>query len=541
MVWRPDDPQGNEAGKIAPFIVPYTRGRGLDIGCGPFKAFPHFIGVDSGKGWKGQDIRRDWVETEADDISLFADGSMDFVFSSHLLEHIEDTEKTLAEWWRVIRPGGHLVLYLPHRAFYPNCGGEGANPDHKHDFLPSEIQEWMETIAHDSGISWTLIENEERNETNEYSFFQIYRKGAFPDRRDLVRTFSAPWRRQPKSCLVVRYGAFGDHIMASSALRALKAEGWHVTYNCDARGHEALREDPHIDAWLVQDTDQVPNHLLGPYWNALATRYDRVLNLSQSVEETLLAVPGRLNHGWPDEVRRKLMGSVNYLDRTHDLCGVARGPRPEFFPDGREKMWAQKQYKEITKGQKRRGGRLDKLSARPIVMWAMSGSSVHKVWPHMDAVIAALMLRTDAIVVLTGAPGIDEILEAGWENEDRVLKRTGKWSIRETLTFAKLVADVVVGPETGILNAVSHEDSIGKVVYLSHSSPVNLTRDWVRTKVLVPPGSVACYPCHRMHYSFEHCHRSEATGTALCASSIEPSRVLDAIASFFPKERSAAA
>ena len=39
--------RGNESGKIRWEIVPYTRGHGLDIGCGPHKAFLHFIGCDS--------------------------------------------------------------------------------------------------------------------------------------------------------------------------------------------------------------------------------------------------------------------------------------------------------------------------------------------------------------------------------------------------------------------------------------------------------------------------------------------------------------
>lgn len=531
MTWRAEDPQGNEAGKIAPFIVPYTRGRGLDIGCGPFKAFPHFIGVDSGKAWAGQNVRRDWVETEADDLSLFATRSMDFVFSSHLLEHIEDTQAALAEWWRVVKPGGHLVLYLPHRDLYPNCGEEGANPDHKHDFTMAEIKAIMEAVAHDSGEGWILVEDEVRNQGQEYSFFQVYQKPSLTDpQRGMVRTFERPWHRQEKSALVIRYGAFGDHMMASSALAALKAEGWHVTYNCDRRGEEVLRNDPHIDAWLVQDTDQVPNHLLGPYWQALGTRYDRVCNLTQSVEESLLAVPGRLNHSWPDEVRRNLMGSVNYLDRTHDLCGVARGPRPAFYPDGHEKEWAKKQRATLTK--KGRG---------PIIMWAMSGSAVHKVWPYMDQVIASMLLAQPNVrIVLSGAPGLDEALEAGWQNEERVLKRTGKWSVREALTFAKLVADVVVGPETGVLNAVSHEERVAKVIYLSHSSHENLTRDWVNTSVVMPPESVACYPCHRMHYGFDFCPRHPHAGTALCAGEIEPAAVAEAIAHHIGRSREAA-
>ena len=48
-MWRPEDPQGDEAGKVKYDVVQYTRGVVLDLGCGPKKAVPHFIGIDSGK------------------------------------------------------------------------------------------------------------------------------------------------------------------------------------------------------------------------------------------------------------------------------------------------------------------------------------------------------------------------------------------------------------------------------------------------------------------------------------------------------------
>ena len=37
MSWRLDDPQGAEVGKVKYDLIPYVRGRVLDIGCGPFK------------------------------------------------------------------------------------------------------------------------------------------------------------------------------------------------------------------------------------------------------------------------------------------------------------------------------------------------------------------------------------------------------------------------------------------------------------------------------------------------------------------------
>ncbi len=44
-----------------------------------------------------------------------ADAQYDFVLSCHNLEHIANPLKALAEWARVIRPGGHLLLIVPNK------------------------------------------------------------------------------------------------------------------------------------------------------------------------------------------------------------------------------------------------------------------------------------------------------------------------------------------------------------------------------------------------------------------------------------------
>jgi len=135
MTWRIDGPQGNEAFKIRWEIVQYTRGRGLDIGCGMGKLYQHWIGVDNAKDKLlfGHDIKPDVLVETAEDLGLFSTACMDFCFSSHLLEHIEyeKVPATLKEWMRVIKPGGHLTLYLPDEEAYPKVGETGANPDHK--------------------------------------------------------------------------------------------------------------------------------------------------------------------------------------------------------------------------------------------------------------------------------------------------------------------------------------------------------------------------------------------------------------------------
>jgi SAM-dependent methyltransferase len=44
-----------------------------------------------------------------------ADGTYDAVLSSHVLEHLANPLAALAEWRRVVRPGGHVLLIVPHR------------------------------------------------------------------------------------------------------------------------------------------------------------------------------------------------------------------------------------------------------------------------------------------------------------------------------------------------------------------------------------------------------------------------------------------
>lgn len=173
-MWRRDDPQGNENQKIKWDLVPFTRGRGLDLGCGPNKTFPHFIGVDNGHhaafGWQ---IKPDVSVETCEDLGLFASQSMDFVFSSHLLEHIdfEKVPATLAEWSRVIKRDGYLILYLPDEDEYPKVGEKGANPDHRWNVNYEKVIDAMSQLRR----GWDLVEFEKRNQGFEYSLYFVFK------------------------------------------------------------------------------------------------------------------------------------------------------------------------------------------------------------------------------------------------------------------------------------------------------------------------------------------------------------------------------
>lgn len=69
------------------------------------------------------------------------DNSLDFVFSSHCLEHLENWEKALKEWHRTLKSGGVLFLYLPHSScemWLPET-----NKYHKWSPEPKVIEEFL--------------------------------------------------------------------------------------------------------------------------------------------------------------------------------------------------------------------------------------------------------------------------------------------------------------------------------------------------------------------------------------------------------------
>jgi SAM-dependent methyltransferase len=43
----------------------------------------------------------------------FGDGQFDIVIASDVLEHIEDEQKALKEWNRILKPAGKLIVFVP--------------------------------------------------------------------------------------------------------------------------------------------------------------------------------------------------------------------------------------------------------------------------------------------------------------------------------------------------------------------------------------------------------------------------------------------
>lgn len=90
----------------------------LDFGCAE-KRYRRFFPIDC--DYKGADLPGNEeadVEILSDGRLPLADSSMDFVLSTQVLEHVNDPELYLEEAYRVLRPGGALVLSTHGIMFY---------------------------------------------------------------------------------------------------------------------------------------------------------------------------------------------------------------------------------------------------------------------------------------------------------------------------------------------------------------------------------------------------------------------------------------
>jgi ADP-heptose:LPS heptosyltransferase/predicted SAM-dependent methyltransferase len=511
VTWRAEDPQGAESAKVRFDLMPYMNGRVLDLGCGQFKVYPTAIGVDNKIDAKlfGIQIKPDVPVTTCERMPLFTDASADTVFSSHLLEHIVDYKGALTEWWRLVKIGGYLVLYLPHRDLYPRIGQPGANPDHKHDFHPDDITQAMRGIAEVSGHGWEQLENETRSKDMEYSFLQVYRKRADKS----VRLYQLQ-ERPAKTLGLVRLGAFGDALWITSLLPHWKAEGYHITVYTQPQGEEMLRGNPHIDRIICQPQgvfdfgDGKISMWQTAYWMHEAHKYDRFINLIGAVERRLLPQIMEADFYLPLEQRQRVMNH-NYIEALYEWAGVkfdALTARQKFYPNADEMAWAASERAKLD---------------GPVVLINPSGSSVPKWWPYAQEL--ADMLAAERIYsFIVGDMRFTKFRPAG--KYGRVIGMD--WPIRKLMAFAAM-ADAVVGTESALVNAVAYEPLL-KIVLMSHSTHENLTRDWLNTIAIEPEG-LHCYPCHRIHADMTHCTHDREANAAACQSAAKSELVLEHI------------
>ena len=119
----------------------YFVGQGIDIGGKPDPLALYagmFSRMTSVKTW-------DWEDGDAQHLAGVADDSLDFVHSSHCLEHLVDPREGLRHWFRVVKPGGFLVVTVPDEDLYEQGVFPSTfNRDHKWTFTIFKHASWCD-------------------------------------------------------------------------------------------------------------------------------------------------------------------------------------------------------------------------------------------------------------------------------------------------------------------------------------------------------------------------------------------------------------
>lgn len=87
-------------------LLPWLDGRGADIGCGRRSLRPGIIRVDIDKK-KNPDV------CASGEKMPFKTGELDFVYGIHAFEHLKNPAAGLAEFLRVVKPGGIVAIVHP--------------------------------------------------------------------------------------------------------------------------------------------------------------------------------------------------------------------------------------------------------------------------------------------------------------------------------------------------------------------------------------------------------------------------------------------
>lgn len=126
--------KGNAAQFAIPFAKHFCKGIGYDVGCGRVEwGFPGAILIDPA------------IFNDGTSASNFGEKTqIDYIFSSHCLEHLDDYVSILEYWHSMIKTGGVLFLYLPD--YSQEYWRPWNNKKHKHVFTPNIIKDAFEAL-----------------------------------------------------------------------------------------------------------------------------------------------------------------------------------------------------------------------------------------------------------------------------------------------------------------------------------------------------------------------------------------------------------
>ena len=143
---------------------------GIDVGCGTSRVDDMIVSVDRQADYKYAHAQLVW---DCENLDLFADGKLDFIFSSHCLEDFENIDRVFFNWWRKLRTNGLMLLLLPDMqgGRYPTVE-QGGNPSHRTNTGKLFMVEMLKRLSEREGIKYEVLQQDTipHNESSSIDF-----------------------------------------------------------------------------------------------------------------------------------------------------------------------------------------------------------------------------------------------------------------------------------------------------------------------------------------------------------------------------------
>ena len=306
--------------------------------------------------------------------------SQDAVFSSHTLEHIADYRTAIADWFRVVKVGGHLIIIVPHQFLYERRLEPPSrwNADHKRFYTAGSLLREIEEALPPTAYRVRLVEDNDADydyakplaepPVGSYEVICVLQKLRTPKWADDILSIPTPapagnrsFRVQPQAdpdtiepiriitstpaktdrVLVMKLDHRGDFIMATSAFEALRRDltHSHLTLLCGSWNVDAARASGLFDEIIA--FDYFPENLVQaplPFKTDLDAqvalegvlaerRFDLAIDLRLDFETRplLAAVDSALKAGFGDPAR------FPYLDISLTLPQPTAGSAMNLF------------------------------------------------------------------------------------------------------------------------------------------------------------------------------------------------------------------
>jgi len=296
-----------------------------------------------------------------------------------------------------------------------------------------------------------------------------------------------------KILLVRGAKGIGDLLWTTPIPRLLSQEGHKVDVVAWPENQAVFLHNPYVRK-IVKPPPPNCEEEFAQWFDTINASYDRILNLGFLVEKALLhRTDGYFGPIPPLEERRAAAQGKNYMRLHLEAAGFSNHAAvPELYPSSKEEA-------EINRLQQEK-----EEHGWQVVFWHLNGSTLNKnlIQGHewIKAVSAACSRSLHFIV------GSVPVKPPSLTQDTRVYDFSGAWSLRTAMLMTK-IADVVVGPESAIINAAAAWPNCKKVTIYSHSSPENLGGDWENHHAILP--DCPCSPCYLIPVNFRQVYDPE--------------------------------